>query len=199
MRLYVPALLLLTLGISFFLPRDAARAARMDHSHHASAAAGHAENGMDPGMHMDMSMPMFFQATLHTVLWFKSWETHSTASYVAALLCLLAFAIFHESMSVIRTKVAAALKPRKSGVLLPVEESYTPVSARDTVWQRVIISSLYAAHIGTGYLLMLAVMTFNVGFFFAVVAGMGIGHFLFHQKGSGPLVTDICHEAVSVV
>jgi len=49
---------------------------------------------------------------------------------------------------------------------------------------RVVNSSLYAANMATSFLLMLAVMTYNAGFFAAVVVGLGLGHF-FASNSSG--------------
>lgn len=62
---------------------------------------------------------------------------------------------------------------------------------------RVMLSVLYMVNLGTGYLLMLAVMTFNVGYFFAVVAGLGAGYFLFFDRyyaaGAVAKSADSCH------
>lgn len=38
---------------------------------------------------------------------------------------------------------------------------------------------LYAFNLTLGYTLMLAVMTYNLGYFFAVVVSSGAGHYLF--------------------
>jgi hypothetical protein len=55
-------------------------------------------------------------------------------------------------------------------------------------------SLMYTANIATSYLLMLAVMTFNGGYFVTVVLSMGLGHFLFARKAGqlGLLRQDPC-------
>ena len=55
-------------------------------------------------------------------------------------------------------------------------------------------SLLYTANIATSYLLMLAVMTFNAGYFVTVVLSMGLGHFLFARRAGqlGVLRQDPC-------
>ena len=51
-------------------------------------------------------------------------------------------------------------------------------------------SLLYAVNLSFSYLLMLAVMTFNVGFFFVIVLGLALGNFLF---GGSSKSSDVCH------
>lgn len=48
--------------------------------------------------------------------------------------------------------------------------------------KRFIISALYGVNVFMSYLLMLAVMTMNVGFFFIIVGGLAMGHYIFFRK-----------------
>ena len=54
---------------------------------------------------------------------------------------------------------------------------------------RAVHSLLYAINLACSYLLMLAVMTFNVGYFFVIVGGLALGNFLF----GGSKSSDVCH------
>ena len=53
-------------------------------------------------------------------------------------------------------------------------------------------SLLYAVNLSFSYLLMLAVMTYNVGFFFVIVLGLALGNFLF---GGSSKTSDVCHTS----
>ena len=63
---------------------------------------------------------------------------------------------------------------------------------------RLLLSLAYSANLTTSYLLMLAVMTFNVGYFITVVSGLTIGHFflfpapLDEALASGSLLSELC-------
>ena len=211
MRLYVPTLVLLIVGFALFAPAHLALY-MATHQHEGMGHEGHSQHASNQ---MDMAMPMFFQASFHTVLWFKSLETHSFWSYVAAILGLVVFGVAHESVALLRKQIALRQKPSRMEALLPqpdhfrcvesrpvrpLRTSFSPraygCSSHDNLWQRAVNSSLYAVHLSTGYLLMLAVMSFNVGFFVAVVVGMGLGHFLFHPSMSTPAF-DTCHESAT--
>jgi Ctr copper transporter family len=56
---------------------------------------------------------------------------------------------------------------------------------------RLLATLLYAANVTTAYLLMLAVMTYNVGYLLVVVAGLAAGHHLFAQPGQ-TTASDVC-------
>jgi copper transporter 1 len=60
---------------------------------------------------------------------------------------------------------------------------------------RLLLSILYAVNLTTSYLLMLAVMTFNVGYVFAVIAGLALGHFIFFPPASGKNPPSMLSEA----
>ena len=60
---------------------------------------------------------------------------------------------------------------------------------------RLLLSLLYALNLTTSYLLMLAVMTFNVGYFIAIITGLALGHFIFFPPASGKNPPSMLSEA----
>eukprot|EP00798_Chlamydomonas_sp_ICE-L_P014585 gene14585-20634_t len=59
-----------------------------------------------------------------------------------------------------------------------------PMHQKSSLGLRLTMMSMYMLSMCTSYLLMLAVMTFNVGYFFPVVMGLGLAYFL--CKGTLP-------------
>ncbi len=57
---------------------------------------------------------------------------------------------------------------------------------------RLGLTVLYAVNVAISYLLMLAVMTYNVGYFFAIVGGLAVGYFLFFSPASPTASADVC-------
>lgn len=157
----------------------------MAHEHHGAAAAD------------VMAMPMFFEASMHTVLWMKSWETTNPFLYIISIACLVALALSHEALVNWRSSLLQALSAKSNGA----DEEMQPLttSARDPLpWKlKLFLSALYSLNITTGYLLMLAVMTYNVGYFIAVVVGLGLGYFMFALQrvpsSQASVRSDSCH------
>lgn len=68
-------------------------------------------------------------------------------------------------------------------------------SARVGSGSRVVLTVLYAVNVAISYLLMLAVMTYNVGYFVIIVLGLAIGHFVFFCAASPMAAPDVCCAA----
>lgn len=59
---------------------------------------------------------------------------------------------------------------------------------------RAVVTAIYAVEIFVGYVLMLAVMTYNKGLFAAVLLGACTGHFLFAESANHKQDTLLCHN-----
>ncbi|KAF5843751.1 Ctr copper transporter family-domain-containing protein [Dunaliella salina] len=134
-----------------------------DQQQHSAAEHAGSEMGM---------MPMYFVNTCKATLWFRGWVTDGPVSYALSMCFLVAFAIAHEALAVHRSsflgKLSRESKPRR-------------ISPMEKFW----LALLYALNMGTSYLLMLAVMTYNIGFCVAVVLGLGTGYFMLIDMTAG--------------
>lgn len=96
-----------TLHLQSKSPHAAQTAAKMaDHMHadHAHGHAGHLQG--------DMAMPMFFENTIYTILWIKSWETTSLQSYLISVVGLILFGVLHEAVAAYRATYSTKLMPK---------------------------------------------------------------------------------------
>jgi len=92
---------------------------------------------------------------------FEGWLTTTWYFYVLSCLVALALAVCLEAVRFAVHRV-----------------SHGPF-VRKTRWRQIGESLLYAGYIGLSYLVMLIVMTYNVGLFLSIVLGFGVGHFVF--------------------
>eukprot|EP00879_Flechtneria_rotunda_P033741 GHRR01037473.1.p1 GENE.GHRR01037473.1~~GHRR01037473.1.p1 ORF type:complete len:159 (-),score=18.22 GHRR01037473.1:510-986(-) len=109
-----------------------------------------------------MIMPMWFQWTIDTILWFRSLHPTSLVPYLGSVGLLAALALAHEALASYRVSMTKAYSTAA------IAQGYIPVAnsqrkEHSPLKLRAVNSLLYTANLTTGYLLMLAVMTFNVG------------------------------------
>ncbi|KAF3072747.1 hypothetical protein CFAM422_004957 [Trichoderma lentiforme] len=148
--------------------------------------------GTTPAMPMDSSSMMtmesmattFFIAT-NTALFSSSWIPQTTGQYAGTCIFLIAFATIFRALLAIRVnfpQVVDAIERRSRHGRIPpyLADSKTtirPWRANEAV--RLAFMDLILA--GVGYLLMIAVMTMNVGYFLSVLAGVFLGSVIFNR------------------
>ncbi|KAK9210117.1 hypothetical protein WN944_002486 [Citrus x changshan-huyou] len=127
-------------------------------------------------------MHMTFYWGRQVTLLFDFWRTDSWPSYALTLLACFLFSAFYqylEDRRVRLNRIAVGQKPAMADV-------ETPLLQRKVVGKfsaaRIAGTALFGINSGVGYLLMLAIMSFNGGVFLAVVVGLMIGYLVFRSE-----------------
>ncbi|PIA43117.1 hypothetical protein AQUCO_02000513v1 [Aquilegia coerulea] len=125
-------------------------------------------------------MHMTFYWGNKVTLLFDSWKTDSYLSYFITLLVCFLFSVFYQYMEDrrIRFKIISNSKKSSSSSNSSIE---SPLLTRLKINQpaRYATSLLFAINSAIGYMLMLAIMSFNGGVFIAIVLGLAFGYLLF--------------------
>ncbi|KAG6517728.1 copper transporter 5.1-like [Zingiber officinale] len=132
-------------------------------------------------------MHMTFYWGIKATILFDSWRTDSWTSYLLSLVALFAVAAFYQYMEDRRLRFKLlATRSKPSPIASPLLEP-APFSVAAPV-ARAATAVLFGVNSAIGYLLMLAVMSFNAGVFLAVVVGLAAGYFLFRSGGEEDMV-----------
>lgn len=107
-----------------------------------------------------MIMHMSFYWGKDAIVIFSGWPNQNLGMYVLALFCVFVLALSIEVLSSLST-----VKPGTNPILGGLTQA-----------------SIYALRMGFAYLVMLAVMSFNLGIFIAAVAGHAVGFFLIKTR-----------------
>ncbi|KAJ8515595.1 hypothetical protein ONZ45_g6997 [Pleurotus djamor] len=174
----------------------------MNHGDHG----GHGGHDMPMGPKCSMNM-LWNTQIVDTCIVFPSWHIGSNASFVLSFFIIVLLGVFYEYLRAFQhnvdVRIAASLDKKGKGkrILLggsrsgsgsgrsTPEESgeevglltLKPVAAGVPVppTLRVLRAALYGATVFLSFFLMLVFMTYNAYLILAVVAGAGIGHFIF--------------------
>ncbi|CAA2969651.1 copper transporter 1-like [Olea europaea subsp. europaea] len=121
--------------------------------------------GMEPPSHTDDDMPMMHMAffwSKNAEILFSGWPGRRTGMYALALIFIFVLCVIVEWLSHCKW----------------IKKSSSNVSAG------LIQTAIYGLRIGLAYMVMLAVMSFNVGVFIVAVCGHTFGFFLFGSSVS---------------
>lgn len=121
-------------------------------------------------------MRMYFHTGLADYILFKGWVPHTGAQYFGSFLVIVLLGIIYELIGTIRSRLEQNWSQKDISV--PCKYSFLQFKT-DT-----LRGCLRMVEILISYLLMLIAMTYNVGLFFAVVIGFGLGTFLFGRLSS---------------
>ncbi|KAG6697515.1 hypothetical protein I3842_09G205000 [Carya illinoinensis] len=110
----------------------------------------------DGSMSKHRMMHMSFYWGKDATILFSGWPNQDLGMYVLALLCVFSLAVAIEVLSIL-----PAIKP-----------GHIPIAGR------MIQATVYAFRMALAYLVMLSVMSFNLGIFVAAVGGHAVGFFL---------------------
>ncbi|KAF0913983.1 hypothetical protein E2562_025394 [Oryza meyeriana var. granulata] len=142
-------------------------------------------------------MHMTFYWGKDVTILFDGWRTATWTGYLLSLLALLLASAFYQYLEAFRihVKLLAGAKPAsipppassdaaRAPLLLPS----SALAAAGRWPARLATAGLFGVNSGLGYLLMLAVMSFNGGVFVAVVVGLAAGYLAFRSSDGVDLV-----------
>ncbi|PPJ60125.1 hypothetical protein CBER1_03138 [Cercospora berteroae] len=160
----------------------------MDHSMHGSMDGNSTDSGTTM-MGMDAMLMTFFTSTT-TALYSNAWQPSTSGQYVGTCIFLIALAAIFRGIVAVRTNFPALLAlwahrrdtsilhPEAGGddgkLLLYGFASTRPWNINEAL-ARALLDTVLA---GVSYLLMLAVMTMNVGYFLSILGGTFLGSFV---------------------
>ncbi|KAK6355363.1 hypothetical protein TWF696_004472 [Orbilia brochopaga] len=165
-------------------------------------------DGMDMGGSGSMSnstashgMGMVFQWVLETPLYSYAFTPSNSGQYVGAIFFLIVLAFIHRGIIAFASHKESVWKEQESRRKIVIatpsslddndDKASVAVSSREEVrtrmpwrWQVDAVRALLSTvKTGVHYLLMLAVMSLNVGYFFAVLIGVFLGDIVFARYG----------------
>ncbi|KAL5118440.1 hypothetical protein ACEQ8H_003616 [Pleosporales sp. CAS-2024a] len=143
-----------------------------------------ASTSMSTSSGMAMAMDMTFFTSSKTPLFSTAWTPTSAGQYAGTCIFLIIFAAIFRALLAIRLNIIDILSAndhRHGRVAHYPDIAASKWSARRP-WranEAVVLASVDVVLSAVGYLLMIAVMTMNVGYFLSVLAGIFVGSIVF--------------------
>ncbi|XP_028777384.1 copper transporter 5.1 [Neltuma alba] len=130
-------------------------------------------------------MHMTFYWSYKVTLLIDSWRTHSWTGYALSLLACLLVSAFYQYLENRRIRLKLILSGRPSQtpqIRIPLLQTNL-VGDKTRLGVKLAGAILFGVNSAIGYLLMLAIMSFNGGVFIAIAVGLSIGYFFFRSEG----------------
>ncbi|XP_022754791.1 copper transporter 5-like [Durio zibethinus] len=116
------------------------------------------------------------------------WKTDSWLSYLLTLLACFLFASFYQYMEDRRLRFRSIAFSNSSQPSSNVAAD--PLLPKYRCSSKLAMAVLFGINSAIGYLLMLAIMSFNVGVFLAIVLGLAVGYLLFRCTDEDTVVVE---------
>ncbi|KAK4277285.1 hypothetical protein QN277_015302 [Acacia crassicarpa] len=129
-------------------------------------------------------MHMTFYWSKTVTLLIDSWKTDSWTSYLLSLLACLLASAFYQYLENRRLRLKAITFQKPSAT---APQNQIPLLRSNLAGDKAKLgvklagAFLFGFNSAIGYLLMLAVMSFNIGVLVAIVIGLAIGYFFFRS------------------
>ncbi|XP_050366877.1 copper transporter 5.1 [Argentina anserina] len=127
-------------------------------------------------------MHMTFYWSRQVTLLFDSWKTTTWLGYALTLLACLIVPAFYQYLEDLRVRVRLASLPSTAEDPIQItllQGKLGPGGRFSAV--KLAGAAIFAVNSAIGYMLMLAVMSFNGGVFVAIVVGLAVGYLLFRS------------------
>ncbi|KAG8056885.1 hypothetical protein GUJ93_ZPchr0002g25216 [Zizania palustris] len=159
----------------------------------AALAAGPGATAIPRGAMMHMT---FYWGKDVTIL-FDGWRTATWTGYLLSLVAVFLASAFYQYLEAFRIRVKLLAGGQPASIPLPAsDDTRAPLLSQPAFagcrWTaRSATAALFGVNSALGYLLMLAVMSFNGGVFLAVVVGLAAGYLAFRSSdGEDVVVVD---------
>ncbi|KJR88155.1 copper transporter family protein [Sporothrix schenckii 1099-18] len=134
------------------------------------------------GMSM-MSMTFFY--SLVTPLYSTAWTPATTGQYAGTCIFLIVLTVIYRALVAFRAAIFARTHLPGHASAVDVEKEKASLR-RFNAGRELVRGVVEAITGGISYLLMIAVMTMNVGYFASVIAGLFLGGFLVGRFDDAP-------------
>ncbi|XWS72275.1 hypothetical protein CRYUN_Cryun02cG0026200 [Craigia yunnanensis] len=116
-----------------------------------------------------------------------SWKTDSWLGYFLTLLACFLFSSFYQYMEDRRLRFRSLVSSNPSQ---PSSTAVVPLLHKYRSSAKFATAVLFGINSAIGYLLMLAIMSFNGGVFLAIVLGLAVGYLFFRCTDEDTVVVD---------
>jgi hypothetical protein len=133
-------------------------------------------------------MRMFLHFSKVDYILFSWWVPRDYVEYGFACVCCLLLGTFSSTLRVVRVRAEAAWSASDEQLKPEELEWFAPPSASISAKRAFLLAVVSFVD----FMLMLVVMSFNVGIIFSCVAGLALGHFMFSHMTPRKIVPSCC-------
>ncbi|CAM6091899.1 unnamed protein product [Calypogeia fissa] len=131
-----------------------------------------------------MTMQSVFAWSKEVTMFFSDWTTESMAEYLLTLVAVFFLAMLYQWLTGFHKLLVSRFKAMKDLADKPVDDleagsTIVKGTQRYPKATKLSLALLFGVNSAIGYLLMLAVMSFNAGVFLAVVFGLTVAYLFF--------------------